>query len=167
MELTPDLRDCFTVPGKLALPYTYFAGRIGSRFLLALQEEHRILGVRCAGCATVLVPPRATCDRCQADLADTWVEVGPAGRVENFTVVRYADRHVPEPVPLVLALIRLDGADTPLVHRLGGMDPEAVRVGLRVTAVFAAEPRDTLLCIDHFRPLAPQPSAAGPRPQGG
>jgi hypothetical protein len=40
-------------------------------------------------------------------------------------------------------------------------------VGLRVTAVFAAEPRDTLLCIDHFRPLAPQPSAAGPRPQGG
>jgi len=153
MDTTGDNGDRFVVPGKLALPYTYFAGRTGSRFLVALQEERRILGQRCATCGRVAVPPRATCDLCLGDLDQAWVEVGPGGTVENFTVVRYADRHVPGPVPMVLALIRLDGADTPLLHRLGGIAPDKVQKGLRVTAVFAGEPRDTLLDIDHFKPV--------------
>ena len=38
--------DCFVVEGKLALPYQYFAGRTGSRFLTTLQKENKIQGVK-------------------------------------------------------------------------------------------------------------------------
>ena len=58
--------DCFVVEGKLALPYQYFAGRTGSRFLTALQKENKIQGVRCPTCDKVFVPPRSTCERCSS-----------------------------------------------------------------------------------------------------
>ena len=44
---------CQVVQGKLALPYKYFAGRVGSRFIVTLRDEKRILGVRCTRCKKV------------------------------------------------------------------------------------------------------------------
>jgi uncharacterized OB-fold protein len=60
--------DCFVMDGKLALPYQYFAGRTGSRFLISLRDEKKIKGVRCQRCDKVFVPPRSTCERCFCDI---------------------------------------------------------------------------------------------------
>jgi len=147
-----DRSNCFTVHGKLALPYSYFAGRVGSRFLVAIRDEKKILGVRCEACGQVFVPPRQTCDVCMADVRDSWVEVAGEGEITNYTVVRYRDGHLPKDPPYVLALIRLDGADSSLAHVVEGIDPDRVRVGQRVRAVFAKETTNTLLDIDHFEP---------------
>lgn len=148
-----DQRDCFTIQGKLALPYTYFAGRVGSRFITAIRDQKKIMGVRCDKCQKVFIPPRQTCERCFSDLHEQWVELQNTGVVTNFTVVRYNDKHLPRPAPFILAMVKLDGADTPFVHILEGIEPEKVTLGMRVEAVFAPQTTQTILDIDHFVPV--------------
>ena len=75
----------------MALPYQYFAGAVGSRFLLALRDGKKILGVRGAKSGRTVVPPRQTCERTFERLDQDWVEVGPEGTVTGFTVIRYRE----------------------------------------------------------------------------
>jgi 3-keto-5-aminohexanoate cleavage enzyme len=148
-----DNKDCFTVEGKLALPYTYFAGRVGSKFITTIRDQKKIMGVKCNKCNKVFIPPRQTCEKCFSDIRENWVDLKNTGVVTNFTVVRYNDKHLPRKAPFVMALIKLDGADTPFVHILDGVKPEKVEIGMRVEAVFAKETTNTILDIDHFAPV--------------
>jgi len=149
-----DTTDCFIVEGKLALPYSYFAGRVGSKFLTTIRNEKRIMGIKCNKCKKVFVPPRQTCDVCMEDIRDNWVDVQNTGEVTNFTVVRYDDKHLPKKAPYILAMIKLDGADTSLVHVVEGMDVGKAKIGMKVRAVFARETTSTILDIDHFAPVS-------------
>lgn len=145
-------KDSFIIEGKLALPYQYFAGRTGSRFIIALRDEKKILGVRCGKCSKVFVPPRSTCERCFSNLTGSWVELKHTGTVTGFTIIRYEEPHQPLKPPYVQALILLDGADTPFVHIVNGVPLGRMKVGLRVEAVFAEKATRTIMDIDHFRP---------------
>jgi hypothetical protein len=144
--------DAFVVEGKMALPYQYFAGATGSKFIVALRDEKKIRGVHCVQCNKTFLPPRQTCERCFSNLTDQWVEIEPTGDVVGFTVIRYTEPYQPKQPPYVLALIKLDGADTPIVHILDCRDVHQVRLGMRVRAVFAEEPRNNILEIAHFQP---------------
>jgi uncharacterized OB-fold protein len=143
--------DCFVVDGKLALPYQYFAGRTGSRFLISLRDEKKIKGVRCEKCDKVFVPPRSTCERCFSDISENWVELKNTGTVTGFTVVRFKEPYQPAEPPYILALIQLGGADTSLVHIVKGVPVSEMRVGLEVEAAFAEKTTSTIMDIDHFR----------------
>jgi len=145
--------DSYTIEGKLALPYSYFAGRVGSRFITTLRDEKKIMGVRCDTCGKVFVPPRQTCEKCMEDIRDKWVDIENSGKVVNYTIVRYNDGHLPRETPFVLAMIKLEGADTPMVHILEGVDFDKVEIGMEVKAVFADETTNTILDIDHFEPM--------------
>ena len=147
-----DTTSCFVREGKLALPYTYFAGRVGSKFLTTIRDEKKIMGIKCNTCDKVFVPPRQTCDICLENIKDNWVDVADSGEVTNFTVVRYKDKHLPKEPPYVLAAIKLDGADSSLIHIVEGVDVNTVKIGLKVKAVFAEETTSTILDIDHFEP---------------
>ena len=143
----------FEVPGKLEIPYRYFAGTFSSRWFRALRDEKKILGCRCPTCRKVFVPPRGNCERCLSKIEE-WVELPGTGTVESFTVVRYAEPFQPHKPPLVLAAIKLDGADSSLIHLLGGVPPDQVQVGQRVKAVFAEERKGRITDISHFAPAA-------------
>ena len=156
MALEYDKKDCFIVEGKLALPYSYFAGRVGSTFITTLRDKKKIMGVKCPVCNKVYLPPRQTCERDLTDIRDNWVEVQPSGEVVNFTVVRYDDKYLPRKAPFVMALIKLDGADTPIVHILDGVSPEEVVIGMKVEAVFSSSPTNNILDIAHFAPKKPE-----------
>lgn len=146
-------QDCFVMPGKMVLPIQYFAGRVGSKFIISLRDNQKILGVKCPQCNKVYVPPREYCEKDLSKLDENWVEVGNEGVITNYTVVNYHDKHLPRKAPYVLAMIKLDGADTPLTHIVAGIETEQVKVGMRVKAVFAAETTNTILDIDHFAPV--------------
>ena len=148
-----DTSDCYVVEGKLALPYTYFAGRVGSAFITTIRDQQKIMGVKCNTCDKVFVPPRQTCEQCLEDIRDNWVELGNTGEVVNFTIVRYNDKHLPRKAPFVLAMIKLDNADTPMVHILEGVDMDNVQSGMKVKAIFAEQTTNTILDIDHFEPV--------------
>ncbi len=142
----------FVIEGKMALPYQYFAGAIGSKFIVALRDEQKILGVHCDHCNMTWVPPRQTCERCFAPLTDHWVQVEPAGTVTNFTIVRYDEPYQPQEPPYVLALIKLDGADSSIAHLLDCGDLKNAHLGMRVRAVFSETPKDNILNITRFIP---------------
>ncbi len=145
--------NCFVVEGKLALPYTYFVGRAGSKFLTTIRDEKKIMGIKCGSCNKVYVPPRQNCDVCMEYIKDNWVDLKGTGEITNYTIVRYEDKHLPKKSPYVLALIKLDGADSPMAHIVEGVDLDNVNIGMKVKAVFAEEPKETLMEIDHFEPV--------------
>jgi uncharacterized OB-fold protein len=57
------------------------------------------------------------------------------------------------PVPYAVGVIRLDGADTGLVHLVGDVDINRLRNGIRVEPVFSAERKGHILDIRYFRPI--------------
>ena len=145
--------NSFIVEGKLALPYQYFAGRTGSRFLVSLRDEKKIKGLKCDKCGKVFVPPRSTCELCLSEISDNWVELENKGTVTGFTVIHYEEPHQPVKPPYILALIKLGGADTAMTHIVKDVPVDKMKIGLEVEAVFAEEDKSTILNIDHFRPV--------------
>jgi len=154
--------DLLSIPGSWNITYNYAAGYTASRFFLALRDEEKILATRCPACARTLLPPRSYCDRCFR-ACETWREVGPEGAVVSFTINHRRSPGIDREPPFMIALVRLDGADTNLIHVVEGCDlahPEEVldrvRAGLRVRAEF--RPRDKrvgqILDIQCFRVIA-------------
>jgi hypothetical protein len=137
---------------RIKVPYTWQAGETASQFLLSLKNEKKFLGKKCDKCTKVLVPPRKVCPYCFVETAD-WADVSDEGVVETFAVMRRDTGILPAEPPFVYAVIKLDGADTGLVHILGEVKPEEVKEGLRVKAVFSEERTGTILDIQHFKPV--------------
>ena len=147
-----DTTHCFVFEGKMALPNQYFVGRLGSKFIIALRDRKKVMGLQCPKCEKTFVPPREYCHICQTKIDENWVELGSEGELVNYTIVRYPGRHLPKKVPYILGQIKLEGADTPLTHIVEGVDFKDVHVGMRVKAVFAEKTTHTLLDLDHFEP---------------
>ena len=136
----------------LQVPFNYSAGPIASRFLIALRDEQKILGIRCPKCKTVYVPPRSTCGKCLAELTD-WVELKGRGKIQSFTSVNYKEpTHPAHPDKFILAIIKLDGADTGLTHLVGEAKEDELEVGAIVEPVFRDYRNGNILDIKYFRP---------------
>ncbi len=129
----------------------YEVGRTNGRFFAALRDEGRILATRCPACERTYLPPRISCHECFAELHD-WVDAGDVGTLVSFTIVREPGMLQPAVRPYVLGVIKLDGADTALVHYLGEVDPAAVTIGMRVRAVLADERAGNIWDIRYFKP---------------
>lgn len=135
----------------ISVPYSWWAGDTASRFFLGLRDECKIWGTRCASCGKVHVPPRKTCPICFKDSSD-WVEVSTEGLVQTFTIARRQLAALKQSVPVIFGLIRLDGADTSLLHGIGDVSPETVRIGMRVKAKFSETRRGEIRDIACFIP---------------
>lgn len=145
-QTSTDEVDLITIPGHWSFDYTYFAGHAASRFFAELREHQRIMGTRCPSCERVLVPARAFCDAC-FERTDEWVEVGPGGILETFTIITAAFPGLPDP-PVAMAYVTLDGAGTALINLVTGLDIRDVdetaarlQAQPRVRATFVDEPQ--------------------------
>jgi uncharacterized OB-fold protein len=139
--------------GAIPVRHRYTPGVAGDAFFSALRERGVILGSRCEDCSYTYVPARLFCERCFAELpAD--VEVGPGGQLVSFTIGFVGIEGEPLDVPATFGLIRLDGADAVLVHRVVETGDEPLEIGQRVEAVVrpAAERSGSILDIEGFRP---------------
>ncbi|MBM3471151.1 MAG: Zn-ribbon domain-containing OB-fold protein [Armatimonadetes bacterium] len=156
MPLDPTLHadDLQAWYGSMPVTSRYTYGPAGERFFRAMKDEARILGTRCGRCSLTYVPGRLFCERCFDELTD-WIEVGPSGTIEAVTVAYLAlDGTLLDP-PVLMALVRLDGADTVMYHRLGGVAASDAKIGLRVEAAFrpSEDRTGSILDIAGFRPL--------------
>jgi uncharacterized OB-fold protein len=117
--------------------YRHSTGETIGRFLAGLKEQRKIWGRRAAG-QGVVVPPVGYSEIDGSPAAE-WVEVGPAGTVTAFAIVRRpVERLHPLGRPFAFVLVRLDGADTALPHVVTeGL--ARLRVGARVEAVWKAD----------------------------
>ena len=124
------------------ITYDHALGEIASFFYVQIRDHARLYGRRCAKTNKVLVPPRAFSDETLLPTTE-WVEVGPGGRIEAFTMVYERFNNLPDP-PYAFGYVLLDGADTAIGGYFRGIDlsdpNQAARllaIGTRVITRFA------------------------------
>jgi hypothetical protein len=155
--MTSQQEEPLIIDGRWDIPYRHTAGRAATRFFRELKENKRIVGVRCPSCQRVLVPPRGFCERCFVPL-DEFVEVEDKGTLTTFTII-YAHFTSLPPPPYCVGIIKLDGADTGLIHYVGDVDlqdmeaaKKAISVGMRLQAIWRDEREGKITDIEYFRP---------------
>ncbi|MEV3988776.1 OB-fold domain-containing protein [Streptomyces sp. NPDC049837] len=149
-------------PLVVEFPFTRSLGPVQSAFLTGLRER-TVLGVRATD-GRVLVPP-VEYDPVTAEEIRDLVEVAPTGTVTTWAWNPAPRRDQPLDRPFAWALVRLDGADTALLHALdapGG--PDTVRTGMRVRVRWAEHRTGAITDIACFEPHDDR-SEPGPRPQ--
>lgn len=134
--------------------YRWDCGIAIGRYLAELKEG-RIVARRCDGCRRILVPPRMFCEECFRP-TDDWVYVQDTGTVNTFTISHVRWDTVRLDTPQVAAVIDLDGASKGIgiLHLLGGVEPEEVKIGMRVKAAWkpSRQREGAITDIRYFKP---------------
>ncbi|MBG0565068.1 Zn-ribbon domain-containing OB-fold protein [Actinoplanes aureus] len=125
----------------IAFDYTRSLGPVLGRFMAGLRDR-RVLGSRTAD-GRVHVPP-VEYDPVTCEPVTDLVEVSPTGTVLSWTWT--------EGQSSGWALVRLDGADTALLHTVGAGAREHLRTGLRVRIRWAGDRTGHIRDIECFEP---------------
>ncbi|MEU6200131.1 OB-fold domain-containing protein [Streptomyces sp. NPDC047061] len=141
--------EVLKAPLVVEFPFTRSLGPVQSAFLTGLRER-LVLGVK-AGDGRVLVPP-VEYDPVTAEEIRDLVEVAPTGIVTTWAWNHEPRRGQPLDTPFAWVLVRLDGADTALLHALDAPGPDAVRTGMRVRIRWAEERSGAITDIACFEP---------------
>ena len=136
--------------------YAWDAGVAIGRFLAELKAG-RIIGTRCDQCRRTVVPPRIVCEWCFRPM-DEWVYLQDEGTVNTFSITYVHWDMVRVKEPIIPAVIEIAGASKGMgiMHLLGEVDPEDVKIGMRVKAVWKPEAERTgaITDIKYFKPVA-------------
>ena len=132
---------------KLSFDYTRSVGPVLGQFFTALRDR-RIVGVRGSD-GRVHVPP-AEYDPVTYEPLREIVPVESVGTVVSWTWQPEPLEGQPLQRPFAWALIKLDGADTALLHAVDAETPEAIRTGARVHAHWVDEPVGAITDIAYF-----------------
>jgi len=144
----PDSR-VLTEPFELSYVYKRSLGPVLQQFFEALRER-RVLGARTAS-GRVLMPP-SEYDPDTGEAIEALVPLPETGVVTSWSwVAEPADGEGLER-PFAWALIRLDGADTAMLHALDAGSPEAVSTGMAVRIRWADAPSGGIRDIACFVP---------------
>ena len=119
-----------------------------SGFFWTSGADGRLRFLRCADCAYLIHPPAPYCPRCHSrDNAPT--AVSGRGAVHSFTVNHQPWDGVGD--TYVIGLVAIDEQpDVRLTTNIVDVDPDDVRIGMRVEVVF--EDRDPVF-LPMFRPV--------------
>ena len=144
-----------SIQDKMPADFAWDTGIAIGRYLDGLKAGV-ILGSHCAHCHKTVVPPRTVCEWCFKPM-DHFVPLLDTGTVNTFSLcyVTWDVQRIKEPE--TPAVIEIDGA-SPLhgiMHKLGGVDPQEISIGMRVKAVWIpAEVREAAITdILYFKPI--------------
>jgi uncharacterized protein len=136
-----------SAPLRLSFDYTRSVGPTLSQFFTALRER-RIVGVRSSD-GRVYVPP-AEFDPVTYERLTEIVPVASVGTVLSWTWQPDPLEGQPLDRPFAWALIKLDGADIPLLHVVDAASSDAISTGARVHAHWVDEPAGAITDIACF-----------------
>lgn len=145
------MNEVLSAPHRLEYNYRRSVGPVLGRFLAGLREC-RIEGIRGSD-GRVLVPPQEY-DPVTAESLTEWVPVGPGGDVISWAWIERPLPKQPLQRPFAWALIRLDGADTAMLHAVAASALGDMRTGMRVTARWRGERVGDIRDIECFEPEA-------------
>lgn len=145
--------------GHIEYDFNWHLGAYWSKYIAELRDNGRFMATKCPECGMVYCPPRKVCGKCYVSM-DEWVEVGPEGTLQGFTVVRFPyfdpNNGALMKVPFTAIWVSLDGADTRTMHFCDELDEMKLEVGMKMRAVFAKEPRPTSIhAVDYFKVVGP------------
>lgn len=101
--------------------------------------EDRLVLPRCRSCGTFIWYPRGFCPDCHGEDVE-WVPASGRGTIYSFTVTQRGAGPWAEHAPYVIAYVELEEGPRVMTNVVGA-DPDSVRIGDTVTAVF--EPAGT------------------------
>lgn len=146
VQIDTDQRP-LSAPLKLSFDYTRSVGPILNQFFTALRER-RIVGVRGSD-GRVYVPP-AEFDPVTYERLTEIVPVASVGTVLSWSWQPEPLTGQPLERPFAWALIKLDGADIPLLHAVDAGSPDAISTGARVHAHWVDDPAGAITDIAYF-----------------
>ena len=132
----------------IEFPYTRTLGPVYSAFLTGMRDG-KVVGIR-TGDGRVLCPPTEWDPATGEALEHDFVEVGPGGVVETWAWVTAPTRKHPLDHPFAFALIKLDGADTALLHAVDAGSMDAMKTGMRVEPRWKADRIGHITDIEAF-----------------
>ena len=136
-----------SAPLKLSFDYTRSVGPVLGEFFTALRSR-RVVGVRGTD-GRVHVPP-AEFDPVTYEPLTEIVPVASVGTVVSWTWQPEPLEGQPLDRPFAWALVKLDGADTPLLHAVDAGSSDAISTGARVHVHWADEPVGAITDIAYF-----------------
>jgi uncharacterized OB-fold protein len=139
-----------SAPLEVGFDYTRSLGPVLSAFATGLAER-RMLGVRGSD-GRVHVPP-VEYDPVTAEPLTELVEVSDEGTVVSWSWMPNPLAGQPLQWAFGWALVRLDGADTAMVHAVDAGTPERMRTGMRVRVRWAGQRGNGIRDIECFEPL--------------
>jgi uncharacterized OB-fold protein len=139
--------ELLRAPLTIEYGFNRTTGPVIGAFLTALREQ-RVLGIRDTT-GRVVCPPVEYDPANGAPLTEM-VEVGTEGEVTTWSWVAHPRAGQPLGAPHALALVRLDGADTSMLHVIDAPGPEAVRTGARVRVRWREEREGLIDDIECF-----------------
>jgi uncharacterized OB-fold protein len=139
----PSLSAAYT----LEYPYHRSVGPVIGQFLAGLRDQ-RVFGTRTKD-GRVIVPAQEY-DPQTGDALDEIVEVASVGEVQSWTWIAQPRRNHPLQRPFAFALIKLDGADTSMLHAVDAKSEASMRTGMRVRARWRAERVGAITDIECF-----------------
>lgn len=138
-----------SAPVTVAFDYTRSTGPVVGRFLTGLRDG-QVIGGRTSEGQVVVPPPEF--DPVTHQAITDFVEVAPVGTVTSWTWVPEPVKGQPFDRPFAFVLVRLDGADAPLLHALDVSSPDQVSTGMRVQVRWAEERVGAITDIACFEP---------------
>ena len=141
--------EILSAPMVIEYPFSRTVGPVQSAFLTGLREG-LVLGVR-TGDGRVLCPP-VEYDPVTSEELDELVELGDEGTVTTWSWEPSPRPNQPLDRPFAWALVRLDGADTGLLHALDAGAPDQVSTGMRVRVRWADPREGAITDIACFEP---------------
>lgn len=144
-----DRTEVLSAPLVIEYPFSRTTGPVIGAFLTGLREQV-IVGTK-ASDGRVLVPPMEY-DPVTGEAASEMVEVGPGGTVTTWAWVNQPRPKDPLDHPFAWALIRIDGAESALLHAVDAGQMGAMSTGMHVTPRWRAEREGHINDIECFEP---------------
>ena len=148
-----DVSDTVPLRADLVIEYPFVrtTGPVVGAFLTGLREAV-LVGIRRVD-GTVMMPP-VEYDPVTSESLTEVVEVSSTGTIVSWTWVDPPRPGSPWDTPHGLALVLLDGADTPLLHGVLVDSADELATGLRVEAVWRDERVGHITDLVGFAPVA-------------
>ena len=147
-------RNVLTVMYHPQAKYAWATGVAISKFLGGLKEG-RICGSKCEKCGRIVVPPRIFCEYCFRR-SDSYLTLPDTGIINTYSVSHISTDTTRLKTPIIPAVIEIDGTDKAgFLHILGEIEPNTIRIGMKVKAVWkhVSERTGSIMDIHYFRPI--------------
>jgi uncharacterized protein len=141
--------EILSAPMVIEYPFSRTVGPVQSAFLTGLREG-LVLGVR-TGDGRVLCPP-VEYDPVTSEELGELVTLGVEGTVTTWSWEPSPRPNQPLDRPFAWALVRMDGADTGLLHALDAGSPDRVSTGMRVRIRWQDQREGAITDIACFEP---------------
>lgn len=147
-------QDVYVTKGMIRAEFNFWVGIVMDKFYDGLQEK-KFIGTKCSKCGKVFLPPRNRCGDCFAK-AEDFIDLPETGILKNFTITSYKiserkSRNVKK--DQIVGLVQIDGADSAMVVPVININPEDLKIGMKLKVVWAKNIKGHPNDIAGFEPI--------------